>query len=239
MLFATEWLKLTTTPTARRMRALAIAAAIFLSVSYLGTQDLASTPPGDSIRAVQQTAVAGVVMFLFGAISATAEFRYGTLPALILLVRRRRQLAAHLAVIATYSALAAAAAFVVSGCTVGVLLSLGDAPMPATGPSLRAMLAIAVAGGALGAIGFCLGATMRSQPAAVGMGLAFFLAVEPLAASLSQVAAAWSPTGAVAAIIGVDQPDLLRWPYAALALTGYVAVVSVVAFWLDERRDIV
>lgn len=80
---------------------------------------------------------------------------------------------------------------------------------------------------------------MRSQPAAIGVGLAFFLAVEPLAASMSQVAAAWSPTGAVAAIIGVDQPDRLRWPYAALALTGYVTVASVVSFWLHDRRDVV
>ncbi len=177
-------------------------------------------------------------MFLFGAISATAEYRHGTLPALIMLVPRRRQLAAHLATVAACSAIAAASAVVLCAVTVSLLLAYGGAPPPPVGTLLRTMLAVALAGGALGAMGFCLGTAVRSQSAAVGAGLAFFLAVEPLAASLSEVAAACSPTGAVAAIIGAQQPDLLQWPHALAGLAGYVAISCAVATWLHGRRDI-
>jgi hypothetical protein len=147
-------LALATTRTFGRLAAIALGAALFLAVSFLGVRNLAGTTAGDLQRALSQAGVAGIVAFLAGAAAAGSDRRHGVLPWLVVGSSARARLVGA-------QAIAVGAAWALAGlaCALGVLavvaliLALDGASLPAAGASLRAAGGVLLYAGLAGAAG--------------------------------------------------------------------------------------
>jgi hypothetical protein len=230
---------LRTTPTAIRLLAVALAASLFLTISYLGVKDLHLTSAADAGRAVQTALAGGLVMFLAGIVAGTAGHRHGTLPALALVAPSRREV-----VLAQALATAGAAALAGLACAVAVtaavlaLTGLGGGAAPAAGTVVRVLVTVPAFAALAAVAGLGLGALVRSQPAALALGLLLVLVAEPAVATFSDLAGRFGPTGAGAGLVGIADADAPAAGPALAVLVAYAAAALAAGVVATERRDL-
>jgi ABC-type transport system involved in multi-copper enzyme maturation permease subunit len=181
---------------------------------------------------------------LAGAISMTAELRYGTIRSTFLVTPRRERVVAAKAAAAALVGIAFG--LVAEVCVIGV----GDAALRARGIPVRldtGDYAQLVAGGVVaaalwGPIGLGLGALVRNQVATVVGLFAWLLFVEGLVFGLLPGAGRLLPGMAGAAIAGVtttgEVGHLLAAPAGALLLAAYAVPALAVGALVTARRDV-
>lgn len=234
-----DLLALRTTPTAMRVLAGALAAALFLTVSYLGVRQLDLTSAADAGRGVQTALAGGFVLFFGGLIAGTSPFRHGTMAGRVLVAPSRRAVVLGLA--AATAALGALGGLVVAAATTAltlVLVGAGGGELPPAGTVAQVLVALPLYGALAAAAGTGLGVCLRSQPAALGLGLLLVLAVEPALASFSALVDELGPSGAAAGLVGIDdapRPPALAGLALLVAYAGACVAAGVVA---TERRDL-
>ena len=235
----TELFALRTVAAHRRALALAIAFSGFLTISFLGVRDLASTVPVDAESALSSGAVTGFVAVVYAAATAGGEIARGGVALALLAGGDRTQairdrLAAH-AVAGAW--LGAAGALTAAVLTFG-LLSAGGGPLPgATAVIERAAGTIAY-GALMGVIGASLGLAFRSPAPAIVTALVVMLALDPLFAGILDFVAQWGPGGAAGSLTGSGADDLPPPWAGGLALVAYAALLGASATALTARRDV-
>jgi ABC-2 type transport system permease protein len=221
---------------------LAAAYVLLNTVAVLALQGVEEPPVDLATRDGVRTLLAtGAAAYLFatvvGIMSATAEYRHGTItPSLLAQPSRPLLLAAK--------GVAAALAGVLQG-VVGAVVCLGvalpwlalvDHAAVGAGDVARAALGT-VAGVALfGVLGAALGALVRSQVVALVAGLVWLVLGEGLLLALVPEVGRWPPSGALAALTG-SSPDVLPAWAGALLLAGYALVLRAAAIAVERRRD--
>lgn len=236
-----EFLALRTVAAYRRALALAIAAASFITISYVGVRDVDQTAPTDAESALSMGAAAGIVAIVYAAASAGGEIARGGLALALLGDPARNRATALRQRFAAY-ALAGAAIGLAGAATAALLaytlLALGDGPLPPA-HELAARAAGTTAYGALmGVIGAALGLALRNPATAVITVLVTLLVLDPLFAGLSTEIARWGPGGAAGSITGSGTDDLPPAWAGALALIAYAAALTATATVLTNRRDV-
>ena len=180
---------------------------------------------------------------LFGAMTVTAEFRYGTIRATLLVApQRARLLAAKVLVaclIGVIFGLAGSALAVLLG---PYLLATRDVTVALTAADYRMLiLGAGVAGGLWAVIGVGIGALGRNQ-VAVLVGLsAWLLFVEGLLADANSsfiTVGRFAPGAAATALSGMGGEDLLSPAAAVLVLGAYAAAAWIVGRYALDRRDV-
>jgi ABC-type transport system involved in multi-copper enzyme maturation permease subunit len=224
--------------------------------AFAGTEPGGGQPasPGldtaEAIRGVYAgAAFSGTYIFamILGITGMTGEYRYQTITATFLVSPRRARvvvakMVAHLGMGLGYGVAALVAAFA-AGATVITLrghdLGLGAERLwPTVG-----LTAVGVALWTL--LGIGIGTLIRSQIAAIMVGVFITFLLEPLlsiglrALDLDGVAR-WLPTNASAALTSPGETfvDYLDWWAGGLVLCGYAAVFAVLGVALSTRRDI-
>lgn len=200
-----------------------------------------------------------MLALVIGVLSMGQEFRHKTISNTFLAGPRRHQVifakVAALVVILLVNAVAHIAGGVVGG---GILLGTAGHPLfpepAALGETFALVVLILVV---WGLIGLGLGVLIPNQVAALFLGIAVTLIVEPLVAfALTffdgwDVVAQFFPSQAATATLslfsGVDPAlaeamgaggDQLPWWGGALTLLGYAAVMTLIGLVLTRRRDI-
>jgi ABC-2 type transport system permease protein len=181
---------------------------------------------------------------LLGAMSITAEIRYGTIrPTFLVSPWRGRVVAAKVLASALIGAGFGLAACALAAGVGTAALRLRGLDLQLDGGDYALLLAGGAAGSALwAAIGVGVGALVRNQvPALVGL-CAWLLFVEGvLVGDVADIDAVgrFAPGAAAAAISGQD-PDTLLAPALGLALLAlYAAAAAVVGSLATSRRDVV
>lgn len=177
---------------------------------------------------------------LAGAMSMTAEIRYGTIrPTFLFTPRRGQVFAAKIlagAIVGTGFGLVAAVAAVAVGSAAlaarGIAISLdgGDyALMPLGGIAAAALWA---------PIGVGLGALVRNQVATLVVIFAWLFFVENLLIDFVPGVGKLAPGAAAAAITGLDPDRLLTPAIGALVLALYAAAIAAAGRVATLRRDV-
>jgi len=180
---------------------------------------------------------------LLGAVSITAEFRYGTIrPTLLATPARGRVLIAKLA-----ASMLVGACFGLSACALAA--GVGSALLRARGIDIGLeatdyallLAGSSVAGALWAAIGVGVGALVRNQvPALIGI-CAWLLFVETLLvegdSSVVEVGR-FAPGAAAAAITGQGAGTLLAPAIGLLVLVLYAAAASFAGWLATSRRDV-
>jgi hypothetical protein len=235
----TEFDALRTVAGYRRAIALAIAAAAFIAISFVGVRDVEHTASVDADSALSMGAAAGFVAVVYAAATVGGEVARGGLALAVLGHPDRRRaaldrLGAHAAAGAVLGLAGAATAAILAY----VVLAAGGGPIPGV-DELAARAAGTIAYGALmGVLGAALGLTLRSPAAAVITVLVVLLALDPLFAGLSSEIARWGPGGAAGSLTGSGADDLPPPWAGGLALLAYAAVLGGIAIALTQRRDV-
>lgn len=180
---------------------------------------------------------------LLGALSITAEIRYGTIrPTFLVTPKRGRVVAAKVAtsvlIGALFGLVGGAVGVIVGSAALGgrgidILIDSGDMTLLVVGATVAAAL--------WAAIGVGIGALVRSQvPTMVGI-CAWLLFVEGLlvdaTGGLGEIGR--NLPGAAAAAIGGQGPDRLLAPAAGLALlVSYAAITAMIGAVATSHRDV-
>lgn len=200
-----------------------------------------------------------MLALVIGVLSMGSEFRHKTLSITFLAGPRRHQVilakVASLVIILVVNALAHIAGALVGG---GILLTTaGESLLPDLGALAQTFALMALILVVWGLIGLGLGVLIPNQVAALFLGIAITLIVEPLVAfALTffdgwDVVASYFPSQATTATLslysGMDPAisaamgaggDQLSWWGGALTLLAYAAVMTLIGLWLTRRRDI-
>ena len=185
-----------------------------------------------------------VLMFLLGALAVTQEFRYGTASSTFLAApRRARVLLAKWLGVMLGSVPIAAGTLLVS-LVVSILLIRSRGGNATLGAELWPVVgATFVVLGVYGVIGVGVGALVRNQTAAVIGALVWMLPVEHILTTDFPAVGRWTPLGATFGLlqlgpVATTKGVLLAAPTSGLLLAAYTALVSVLAFTLTPRRDV-
>jgi hypothetical protein len=200
-----------------------------------------------------------MLALVIGVLSMGQEFRHKTVSGTFLAGPRRHQVVAAkvvaLIAIITVNAVAFLAGSLLGG---GILLATADAaifPQPAALLQTFALMLLILV--VWGLIGLGLGVLLTNQVAALFIGIALTLIVEPLIAfgltfvDGGEAVARFFPSQAATATLslfsGVDPAiaemmgasgDQLSWWAGALTLLAYALVMTLIGLWLTRRRDI-
>lgn len=200
-----------------------------------------------------------MLALVIGVLSMGQEFRHKTVSTTFLAGPRRHQVifakVAALVVILVVNAVAHIAGAIVGG---GILLTTaGESLFPDVGALAQTFGLMALILIVWGLLGLGLGVLISNQVAALFIGIAFALIVEPIVAFALTFFDGWDmlakffPSQATTATLslysGVD-PGLaeamgtggeqLTWWGGALTLLAYAAIMTLIGLWLTRRRDI-
>lgn len=200
-----------------------------------------------------------MLALVIGILSMGQEFRHKTISSTFLAAPRRHQVVfakvGALLVIVAVNAVAHILGALVGG---GILLATADAsvfPEPLQLVQTFALMVLIMV--VWGLIGLGLGVLLTNQVAALFLGIAFTLIVEPLVAfgltfvDGGEAVARFFPSQAATATLslfsGVDPGvaeamgsagEQLAWWGGALTLLAYAAIMTLIGLWLTRRRDI-
>lgn len=179
---------------------------------------------------------------LLGALSITAEVRYGTIrPTLLVNPVRSRVLSAKIwASMLIGCVLGLVAGLLVAGVGTAALNSRDIAVRLSGGDYARIVLGSAVAAGIWGAIGVAVGAVIRGQvPALIGLVVWLLFIENLLVGDIAGVAAIgrYLPGAAAKAISGQTATSLLSPTAGAFVLIAYAVAAIVVGSIVVDRTD--
>lgn len=200
-----------------------------------------------------------MLALVIGVLSMGQEFRHKTVSGTFLAGPRRHQVvAAKVVALVAIIAVNAVAFLVGSLIGGGILLSTADAaifPQPADLLQTFALMLLILV--VWGLIGLGLGVLLTNQVAALFIGIALTLIVEPLIAfgltfvdggdAIAQFFPSQAATATLSLFSGVDpaiaeimgaSSDQLAWWAGALTLLAYALVMTLIGLWLTRRRDI-
>jgi ABC-type transport system involved in multi-copper enzyme maturation permease subunit len=216
---------------------------VLLHVSSLSTEHLAGRD--EQLKVVGWgTGVGALFASLLGAMSITAEIRYGTIrPTFLTTPRRDRVIAAKLAAAA------------LTGLAVGLLAEALTAALEAAGIAtrdihiqltagdyLQLLAGGAIAGALFAAIGLGVGAIVRQQVGAVVGLCVWLLLIETTLIGNIPAAGKFAPGAAAGAIAGAIQTQsaskLVAPGVGALLLLAYAAIAAATGAVLTNRRDV-
>jgi ABC-2 type transport system permease protein len=241
-LAAAEWLKLRTT----RLLHGTIPLAVLLSFAAVAGEVVAadgarSLESGDGVRNVLAvTGTGALVVLVVGIVISAGEYRHGTIADTYLgEPRRRRVLAAKLAVAAGLGLTVGVVSAGVSVGVAGLLYRTEGATFPFGDGSVWLTLLGALVYNALFAvIGVALGALVRNQVLAVALALAWFAVVEHTLVNLAPDVGRWLPVAAGQAIVRTPLERLLS-PLAGVAvLAAYAAAIALAGLRAVATRDV-
>lgn len=218
-----ELVALGSTPTAMRLLALALAVALFLTVTYVGVRDLEHLPVLDAERGVQTAVTGGFVVFFAGLILGTAGARDDT--------------AARALALAAFGAVAGLLTAALTTVTVLLLTGLGGGGMPSAGVVARTLATVPLYAALAAAAGAGLGAAVRSRPAAIGLGVVLLFVLDPVLSDRSDTVDRLGPSGAAGGLIGIATPDGPSFAASFAALLAYTAAALAVGALAAHRRD--
>ena len=216
---------------------------VLMHVVSLSTEHL-STTDGQLKVVGWGTGVGALFAALLGAMSITAELRYGTIrPTLLTTPRRDRVIAAKLA------------AGALTGLGVGLLAEALTAALEAAGLAIRGihiqltggdylqlLAGGAIAGALFAAIGVGVGAVVRQQVGAVVGLCVWLLLIETTLIGNVPSAGKFAPGAAAGAIAGAIQTQsaskLVAPGIGALLLVAYAAIAACAGAILTNRRDV-
>jgi len=232
--------------TTRALPVSAVIAAVLAVASVLidatvagknGQPALGST--ADTYEMLKLGVVSTVVMLIIGILAAGGEFRHRTIvPALLGTPHRTRLFVVKVAVIAVTGAIFSAVLFGLGlGTIAAALAAHGIHHLPAqTG---RLYLGSVISGACFGMIGVALGTLTRNTVGAIVAAIGWALFVEEI---LLQTVAPhldkWLPVGASIGLTNPPSASVLPPMAAGLVLTGYAAVLLLLASRTTIRRDI-
>jgi ABC-type transport system involved in multi-copper enzyme maturation permease subunit len=188
--------------------------------------------------------IVGIVSAVLFAQSIGSEYTYGTLK--IMLTREPRRLVllfAKIAALAGFLALAMLAAFLVMfGVTNHLAGAKGidvSAWMTSEGASywLGGLGRLWIAAVVQGVIGFTLGVAIRAPAPAVGIGIGYIIAIEPLVISAWSDGVNWLPGPVLIALVKGGTAALPLASAAAL-VAAYTVILVSVASVIFARRDV-
>ncbi|HLS44154.1 MAG TPA: ABC transporter permease subunit [Ornithinicoccus sp.] len=200
-----------------------------------------------------------MLALVIGVLSMGQEFRHKTVSGTFLAGPRRHRVVGAkviaLIVVITVNAVAFLAGSVLGG---GILLATADAavfPQPADLLQTFALMLLILV--VWGLIGLGLGVLLTNQVAALFIGIALTLIVEPLIAfgltfvdggeAIAKFFPSQAATATLSLFSGVDPAiaeimgasgEQLTWWGGALTLLAYALVMTLIGLWLTRRRDI-
>jgi len=218
----------------------------FITVAVYGAAGKNGNAPLGADSFVQAlgapASVITLIAVVLGVLGMAGEYRHQTVTTTFLATPRRRdvvvgKLMAHALTGALMGLLSVAAAAAVAGPWLqreGVAVVVdSEVASIAAGVVLSASL--------YGALGVALGALLRNQTAAIGVVIAWLLAVEGIVTDVFQRSAFvhWMPAAAGRAMVGAaDRAHGLSAPVAAAVFAAYVLAFALVATRLTLHRDV-
>jgi MFS family permease len=179
-----------------------------------------------------------LVLLLFGAVAATAEFRHRTLaPAVLIAPDRLRLLLARIAAYAL-TALALAALMGAITLVLGIPLLGGEKGPDLAGGDYTKLVAGGLLVAALAAaLGVAFGTLVRNQVFAVIAILVWVTILEPLLGLIDDRLPDYG-LGTTFGRVGQGGDDVMSFGRAALVLVAWGVVLIVAAAVVDRRRDV-
>ncbi len=252
-----EFLKISST---RLWWGLLIGAVIWSMISAAATAGTAGMDQGgfggpapglndpEMLRTIYSMGFSGGYIFalILGITGMTGEYRYFTITASFLVSPKRwpivvAKLVAHLVMGVVYGVVTAAAAVLVGA----IVISIRGADIGLTADGVPRSILLSVVAVALWTlIGIGLGTLIRNQIAAILIGIALALIIEPVVTLLLSWAdlggVKYLPSQASAALLQqVPQGgDLLSWWAGGLLLVGYALAFAAIGVFSSLRRDI-
>jgi ABC-2 type transport system permease protein len=234
---SSELLKLRTTRTALGFAAVGV--LLVLLVVLVGTLAGNPTTVVDKRQILSIGDPLAIVLLLFGAVGATAEYRHRTVAAGALIVPSRLRLSVGRMVAYGLAGLAVGALMLIVSFAIGIpLLST------ASGPSLTASDYAQAAGGSLLAcglgamLGVAIGVLVANQVAAVVGTLVIVFVVDPLLVSTVPHVGKFLFGNALTAVAGRSSKNELVFGAAVAVILAWTVVALAVAGLVDSRRDI-
>ena len=216
---------------------------VLLHVLSLSTEHL-STVDGQLKVVGWGTAVGALFASLLGAMSITAEIRYGTIrPTFLVTPRRERVIAAKLTASAlTGLGVGLLAEALASAIEAAGLATRGIHIQLTAGDYLQLLAGGAIAGALFAAIGLGVGAVVRQQVGAVVGLCVWLLLIETTLIGNVPSAGKFAPGAAAGAIAGAIQTQsaskLVAPGIGALLLAAYAAIAAGAGAVLTNRRDV-
>lgn len=190
-------------------------------------------------RTVEKLAVV-LLSTLMGLITVTSEFRYGTIrPTLLFEPRRRRVLAAKLAVSALAGSVFGLVCVAVSfGAGLSILAARNVDPA-LTGPHTLALLVGPLGASALGAmLGVAIGTLIRNQVGAVVAVAAYAFAVDAVVFSAAPSIGRYLPGKASDALAGLPTAHLVTPALGAALHAAWALAFLAAATVRNDRSDV-
>ena len=240
-----EWLKQTTLRTGPALLGTMLALVVLAVVLHAeGLPTGMLTPAHNQLMVIGVGERLGVLLAaIYGAISVTAEFRYGTIRPTLLVAPRRWRIIAAKAAIAVVAGLILGLAATGLATVLGTsLLTARGVPVTVTDEEVRALIVGGSAAAALwGAIGVGVGALVRNQvPTMIGLA-AWLLFIEGLlveeASSFLQFGK-FGPGAAATSMAGMGADAMLAPAVGLLVLVLYAALFTALGAFMTERRDV-
>lgn len=223
--------------------ALALISGIGAAAQLGSARDLDLSGPEFSRELLMSSLAAGLIAFLIGITTVTAEWRYGTITRTFLVTPRRERVlvAKGVAALIVGAALSAFAVAVVLAVAVPWLSVEGSSFQLDSGVVER-LGQLVLAAALWGAFGAGVGALIQNQTAAVVVGLLWVLVVEALIGALLSLVgvgaiADFQPGFALSALVGDLQGGLSPWAGGVVAL-GWVVVLGALGYVRMNRRDV-
>jgi ABC-2 type transport system permease protein len=232
-----ELLKLRTTRTALGFAAIGILLVLlFVLIGILAGKP---TTIADKREAISVGHFVAILLLLFGAVGATAEYRHRTVAGAALIVPSRLRLSFGRMLAYGLAGLAVGALLIIVGFVIGIpLLSGRSGPTLAASDYARAALGGLLACGLGAMLGVAVGVLIANQVATVVGTLVFLLVAEPLITSASSSVGKFLPGDALATVGGMNSHHELAYGAAVVVILAWTALALAVAGGVDSRRDI-
>ena len=256
-LLRSEWHKVTTT---KMWWILLLSASAFTLlqtvVPFLLANEIADqtgrppfADPADVTNAIGSGGAAAVFILILGILGMTTEYRHMTItPTFLASPHRARVLVAKGVLYALIGAAFAVVMFALALGTTAVGLSMlsNEHASIDTSTATQILGGIVLGFAIFAIVGVSLGGLIRNQIAAIVVGLAWMMLIEPLLSVVPFLdnVVQWLPASALNATLqitntsGFGNTDVLPVGVAALVLLGYAVVFGVVASTTTLRRDI-
>lgn len=192
---------------------------------------------------VELVVFGGAVMSAFalvlGATTATAEHRYGTAAITALATpSRARALTAKMIAASPIGFALGLLGGVISLVIALVVFAVRGDPFPFGRVLLLDVVFVGIQCAYVASLAAGVGQAIRSQLVAILGLLGWLFIVEPLAASLAEDVARWSPFSGAQNAFGLPADALVSKAVGAGLMVAYLVTAWSVAWWLERRRDV-
>jgi ABC-2 type transport system permease protein len=237
-LLAAELLKLRTTRTIYALLgALLVIVAIATLVFTLDTAKEQLAADDDGLFGSPLTGI--IFVLLVGVMLLAGEYRHGTITQTLLITPERwKVLAAKLVAGAILGVAFAVISELVATALGAPLMIARGVDFEITGGAIRLIVGTIGAMALAGALGVALAAVIRNQVVAIIVVFAWLLIIEPTLAFALEDTAPYLPGAAMAAVVGVEDQEILSWQAGTLMLLIYVAGLSALGERFVLSRDV-